>query len=163
MTQSLQQQSDGESGEGRIAQHSEKVLLSQDSMSQGGFSKLSTRRTADILSRDWRSYFNQDELEKAFQVVEIQNEDIPEEDSQDIGSDSNPSDDNLSEAEIYEKVYELPPDLSKNKKDHRLSQLSKLRGKIGQRETSSAFYQRLRKPGGRLTSGTPSLNGQVSR
>lgn len=83
------------------------------------------------MSRDWRSYFNQDELEKAFQVVEIQNEDIPEEDSQDIGSDSNPSDDNLSEAEIYEKVYELPPDLSKNKKDHRLSQLRNLKGKIG--------------------------------
>ena len=83
------------------------------------------------MSRYWRSYFNQDELEKAFQVVEIQNEDIPEEDSQDEGSDSNPSDDNLSEAEIYEKVYELPPDLSKNKKDHRLSQLRNLKGKIG--------------------------------
>ena len=92
---------------------------------------MSTRRTADIMSRDWRSYFNQDELEKAFQVVEIQNEDIPEEDSQDEGSDSNPSDDNLSEAEIYEKVYELPSDLSKNKKDHRLSQLRNLKGKIG--------------------------------
>ena len=56
----------------------------------------------DLISRDWRAYFNQDELEKAFQAVEIENRDIPEEASEDGGSNSDPSDDNLEEDEIYE-------------------------------------------------------------
>lgn len=62
------------------------------------------------MSRDWRNYFNPDELDKAFQAVEIENRDIPEEASEDGGSNSDPSDDNLDQDEIYEKVYELPQD-----------------------------------------------------
>ena len=60
------------------------------------------------MNRDWRAYFNIDELDKAYEAVEIENRDIPEEDSADFGSDSNPSDDNLDAEEIFEKVYELP-------------------------------------------------------
>ena len=38
----------------------------------------------------------------------MENRDIPEEDSEDGGSDSDPSVDNLDNEEIFEKVYDLP-------------------------------------------------------
>jgi hypothetical protein len=40
--------------------------------------------------------------------VELENRDIPEEDTEDSGSDSDPSDDNLAQEEMFERVYELP-------------------------------------------------------
>ena len=59
----------------------------------------------DIITIDWRNYFNPDELDNAFQVVEIEKRDIPEENSEDGGSDSDPSDGNLDPEEIYSQVY----------------------------------------------------------
>jgi hypothetical protein len=41
---------------------------------------MSSRRF-EIVSRDWRTYFREEELENAFQVVEIEKRDIPEEDT----------------------------------------------------------------------------------
>jgi len=69
-------------------------------------SKASTQ-PFELQNRDWRAYFQQDELETAFQVVEIEKRDIPEEDSS-AGSNSDPSDDNLDPDEILQKVYNLP-------------------------------------------------------
>lgn len=66
-------------------------------------SKISTRRF-ELVNRDWRAYFHEEELETAFQAVEIEKRDIPEEDSS-CGSNSNPSEDNFDPDEIYEKVY----------------------------------------------------------
>ena len=40
--------------------------------------------------------------------MELENRDIPEEDTEDSGSDSDPSDDNLAQEEMFERVYELP-------------------------------------------------------
>ena len=65
---------------------------------------MSTKRY-NLLSKDWRAYFNPDELDNAFQIVENENRDIPEEDSEDGGSNSDPSDDNLDPDELIEKVY----------------------------------------------------------
>ena len=65
---------------------------------------MSTKRD-NLLSKDWRAYFNADELDNAFQIVENENRDIPEEDSEDGGSNSDPSDDNLDPDELIEKVY----------------------------------------------------------
>mgnify|MGYP006950307245 CR=1 FL=1 len=65
---------------------------------------MSTKRD-NLLSKDWRAYFNPDELDNAFQIVENENRDIPEEDSEDGGSNSDPSDDNLDPDELIEKVY----------------------------------------------------------
>lgn len=47
-------------------------------------------------------------MEKAFQVVEIEQRDIPEENSSDEGSCSNPSEGNFDTGEIYENVYCMP-------------------------------------------------------
>ena len=84
---------------------------SNDSKSSQGASKLSTRRF-EIVSRDWRTYFKEEELENAFQVVEIEKRDIPEEDSSDLGSNSDPSDGNFDPDEICEKVYQLPHEIT---------------------------------------------------
>jgi hypothetical protein len=62
---------------------------------------LSTRGGFELASRDWRTYFKEEELETAFQAVEIEKCDIPEEDSS-VGSNSDPSDDNFNQNEIYE-------------------------------------------------------------
>lgn len=58
-----------------------------------------------MVSRDWRTYFREEELESAFQAVEIEKRDIPEENSSDDGSNSDPSDDNFDPDEICQKVY----------------------------------------------------------
>lgn len=42
--------------------------------------------------------------------MEVENRDIPEEDSEDGGSNSEPSDDNLDPNELLERVYQLPED-----------------------------------------------------
>lgn len=94
-------------------QHSEKVILgvqSQDSQSQSGFDKMSNKKDHSSTGRDWRAYFNLDELDNAFQIVEVENRDIPEEESEDGGSNSDPSDDNLDPDELNEKVYQMPED-----------------------------------------------------
>eukprot|EP00347_Sterkiella_histriomuscorum_P022485 403338316 len=57
---------------------------------------------------NWRQYFQQQELEEAFQKVEVEKIDDPEEQISD-GSSSNPSIDNLDMSEIYEKIYNLKP------------------------------------------------------
>lgn len=80
----------------------------------------------DLISRDWRTYFNPDELDRAFQAVEIENRDIPEEASEDGGSNSDPSDDNLEEDEIYEQVYELPQDKTEKMKKDKIASLQQL-------------------------------------
>lgn len=64
-----------------------------DSTSNNANSKISTRRF-ELVQKDWRTYFQQDELETAFQVVEIEKRDIPEENSS-AGSASDISGDNL--------------------------------------------------------------------
>ena len=86
--------------------------LSVDSLSQSNAGLISTRRF-ELMSRDWRTYFQQEELEKAFQVVEIEQRDIPEENSSDEGSCSNPSEGNFDTGEIYENVYCLPEEKTK--------------------------------------------------
>ena len=86
------------------------ISHSIESTSQAGtMSRISTRRV-ELVRRDWRAYFGQEELDTAFQVVEIEKRDIPEEHSSDAGSNSDPSDDNFDENEIYEKVYQLSKD-----------------------------------------------------
>lgn len=71
---------------------------------------MSTSKGGNIKGRDWRAYFNLDELDNAFQIVEVENRDIPEEESNDGGSNSDPSDDNLDPDELNEKVYQMPED-----------------------------------------------------
>ena len=58
------------------------------------------------MSRDWRHFFEENELDKAFQRVEIEQREISEEGTS-AGSTSNPSDDNLDQDELAENVYNL--------------------------------------------------------
>lgn len=83
---------------------------SNDASSQA-LSKVSARKF-DLASRDWRAYFKEEELETAFQAVEIEKRDIPEENSSDAGSASDPSLDNFDPDEICNKVYNLPESLA---------------------------------------------------
>ena len=83
------------------------VSESKDTLSCSNLERMSSRRV-NLLTRDWRLYFQQKELDQAFQVVEIEKREISEEGSS-AESASNPSEDNLDQEEIYEKVYKLPP------------------------------------------------------
>ena len=84
---------------------------SKDTLSGSNFEHLSTRRL-ELMNRDWRQYFQENELDNAFQKVEIERRDISEEGSS-AASTSNPSDDNLEPEEIYNKVYSIPPERTK--------------------------------------------------
>ena len=53
---------------------------------------------------DWREYFEDAELDKAYQIVEVERRDETDASSSD-GSNSNPSEDNFEEEEVYRKVY----------------------------------------------------------
>ena len=60
------------------------------------------------LKADWREYFEGDELDKAYQIVEVEQRDETDQDScsdGSMGSNSNPSEDNFDEEEVYRKVY----------------------------------------------------------
>ena len=55
---------------------------------------------------DWREYFEDTELDKAYQIVEVEQRDETDSESQaSMGSNSNPSDDNFDEEEVYRNVY----------------------------------------------------------
>lgn len=78
---------------------------SKDTLSGSNFEHLSSRRL-ELMSRDWRHFFEENELDKAFQRVEIEQREISEEGTS-AGSTSNPSDDNLDQDELAENVYNL--------------------------------------------------------
>jgi hypothetical protein len=55
---------------------------------------------------DWREYFEDAELDKAYQIVEVEQRDETDAESEtSMGSNSNPSEDNFDEEEVYRKVY----------------------------------------------------------
>lgn len=54
----------------------------------------------------WREFFSGEELEKAYQIVEVEQRDESDGDGDSsMGSNSNPSEDNLDEEEVYRDVY----------------------------------------------------------
>ena len=81
---------------------------SKDTLSGSNFEHMSSRRL-ELLNRDWRQYFQETELDNAFQKVELERRDISEEGSS-AGSTSNPSEDNLEPEEMYSQVYSIPPE-----------------------------------------------------
>lgn len=76
---------------------------SKDTLSGSNFERMSSRRI-ELLNRDWRHYFQETELDRAFQRVEIEQQDISEEGTS-AGSSSNPSDDNLDQDDLITNVY----------------------------------------------------------
>ena len=71
---------------------------SKDTLSGSNFEHMSSRRL-ELMNRDWRHFFEETELDNAFQRVEIEQREISEEGTS-AGSTSNPSDDNLDEGEL---------------------------------------------------------------
>ena len=62
----------------------------------------------DPLRMEWRNFFEEDELNRAYQIVEVEQRDETDNDcSESMGSDSNPSEDNFDEDEVYRKVYKV--------------------------------------------------------
>ena len=60
------------------------------------------------LKADWREYFQDEELDKAYQIVEVEQRDETDHESlgdESMGSNSNPSEDNFDEEEGYRNVY----------------------------------------------------------
>ena len=97
---------------------------SKDTLSGSNFEHMSSRRL-ELMNRDWRQYFQENELDNAFQKVEIERRDISEEGSS-AASTSNPSDDNLEPEEIYGKVYSLPPEKTNKIIEKKKEQTKKL-------------------------------------
>jgi hypothetical protein len=63
------------------------------------------------LKADWREYFEGEELDKAYQIVEVEQRDETDRESlsdESMGSNSNPSEDNFDEEEVYRNVYGVP-------------------------------------------------------
>lgn len=57
---------------------------------------------------DWRTYFKDEELDKAYQIVEVEQRDETDNNSDcSMGSNSNPSEDNLDEELMYEEIYKI--------------------------------------------------------
>jgi len=68
---------------------------SKDTLSGSGFEHLSrSSHRVQLMNRDWRHFFEETELDNAFQRVEVEQREISEEGTS-AGSTSNPSDDNL--------------------------------------------------------------------
>ena len=82
----------------------------------GGFGNMTGSRSGifgnlrkDPLRMEWRNFFEEDELNRAYQIVEVEQRDETDNDcsNESMGSDSNPSEDNFDEDEIYRKVYKV--------------------------------------------------------
>ena len=57
---------------------------------------------------DWRQFFKDEELDKAYQIIEVEQRDETDHNSEySMGSNSNPSEDNLDEEKIYQDVYRM--------------------------------------------------------
>lgn len=63
----------------------------------------------DPIRMEWRNFFEEDELNRAYQIVEVEQRDETDNDCSDesMGSNSDPSEDNFDEDEVYRKVYKL--------------------------------------------------------
>jgi len=62
------------------------------------------------LQANWREFFEGDELDKAYQIVEVEQRDETDQESlgeESMGSNSNPSEDNFDEEEVYQNIYGL--------------------------------------------------------
>ena len=69
---------------------------------------------------EWRNFFEEDELNRAYQIVEVEQRDETDNDcsNESMGSNSDPSEDNFDEDEVYRKVYKVdnPEELIEAKK-----------------------------------------------
>ncbi len=56
---------------------------------------------------NWRDFFDGEELDKAYQIVEVEQRDESDSENSEklMGSNSNPSEDNLDEEEVYINVF----------------------------------------------------------
>ena len=73
-------------------------------ITRDGFQKLDDKVSSTDKSNEgnnWRQYFRENELENAYQHVEVEKEEDPLENFSD-GSSSNPSQDNFDLQDIYE-------------------------------------------------------------
>ena len=62
------------------------------------------------LQANWREFFEGEELDKAYQIVEVEQRDETDQESigeESMGSNSNPSEDNFDEEEVYQNIYGL--------------------------------------------------------
>lgn len=56
---------------------------------------------------NWREYFEGEELDKAYQIVEVEQRDETDKEVESMGSDSNPSEDNYEAEELYKGLFRL--------------------------------------------------------
>ena len=69
-----------------------------------GFSKKSNH-TGMKPNLAWRDFFEGEELDRAYQIVEVEQRDESDGEEVSMGSNSDPSEDNLDEEEVYRDVY----------------------------------------------------------
>jgi len=65
--------------------------------------------TKDKNKLEWRNFFDEEELDRAYQIVEVEQRDETDNDgsNESMGSNSDPSEDNLDEEEVYRNVYKV--------------------------------------------------------
>ena len=58
---------------------------------------------------EWRNLFEEDELNRAYQIIEVEQRDETDNDcsNESMGSNSDPSEDNFDEDDMYRNVYKL--------------------------------------------------------
>jgi len=69
---------------------------------------------------DWRQFFEGDELDKAYQIVEVeQRDETDSKGDESMGSNSDPSEDNFEEEQVYKDLYGInnPKDKMEKKKE----------------------------------------------
>ena len=101
------------------------------------------------MNRDWRHFFEETELDNAFQRVEVEQREISEEGTS-AGSTSNPSDDNLDQ-EAFADVYNIQNENEKLKQLQRLKEEEeeKLRQQVTQQNEFLSGQQMFNKLAGK--------------
>ena len=86
----------------------------------GSKSNIFGQLNKDAIKMEWRNFFEEDELNRAYQIIEVEQRDETDNDcsNESMGSNSDPSEDNFDEDEVYRRVYKVenPEEIIETKK-----------------------------------------------
>lgn len=86
-----------------------KISIESTGNMTGSKSGIFGKLRKDPLCMEWRNFFEEDELKRAYQIVEVEQRDETDNEcsNESMGSNSDPSEDNFDEDEVYRKVYKV--------------------------------------------------------
>ena len=96
----------------------------------GSKSNIFGQLNKDAIKMEWRNFFEEDELNRAYQIIEVEQRDETDNDcsNESMGSNSDPSEDNFDEDEVYRRVYKVenPEEIIETKKQMEQELISKV-------------------------------------